>query len=175
MQVSCPTCFCSFPVEAGLNDRHARRVADAIAKVPGGVAEQVLRYAGLFRRPEALLDWTQAVNIITRIGRMIEEGEIHRGGMRIPAPPPIWREAIEEMLARRDGLDLPLTSDGYLKKVVREKATERFNAGKEDDARRRTAGTEVPRDNAAAERAADEAHFKRLGALLDREGIGGKK
>lgn len=157
MQTTCPCCFCSFPIEAGLNDRHARRVADAIAKVPGGLAEQVLRYAGLFRRPDSLLDWSQAVNIITRISRMIEEGEIHRAGMRIPAPPKIWREAVEEMLGRRDALDLPLTSDGYLKKVVREKASQRLEEQKERTARNRPT---VSRDTCAVENGEEEERPK---------------
>lgn len=168
MQVTCPTCFSCYPVEAGLNDPAARRVTDAIAAVPAQLGGYVLRYAGLFRSPERLLDWQRALNIVTRISRMIDEGEIHRGGMRIPAPPEIWREAIEEMLGRRDALDLPLTSDGYLKKVVREKASARLEAQNEAGARARS---DVSRDVRASERAADEEHFKRLGELLDREGI----
>ena len=171
MQVTCPTCFSRYPVEAGLNDQDARRVADAIAAVPAGLGGLVLRYAGLFRSPERLLDWQRAVNIVTRVSRMIDEGEIHRGGMRIPAPPEIWQAAIEEMLGRRDGLDLPLTSDGYLKKIVREKASQRLEEQKETGAR----GRGVSRDTCAAEDAADKRHFKRLGELLEREGIGVKK
>jgi len=137
MQVTCPTCFARYPVEAGMNDQDARRVADAIAAVPAGLGGLVLRYAGLFRSPDRLLDWSRAVNIIERVSRMIAEGEIRRAAARAPATPAIWQEALEQMLGRRDGLDLPLTSDGYIKKVVFEIASKRAEERKDTTARSR--------------------------------------
>ncbi len=157
-------CSARWAIEAGLNDACARRAVLAAAQLPQATGPLVIRYAGLFRRPDCALDWVQAAQIIERIGALIARGEIRRAQACARAPVAVWREALEQMLTRRAGLDLPLTGDGYLTSVVFALAAARDEREHHGVAQERTSSS-------AAERS-DAAGMQRLDDLLKREGIG---
>jgi hypothetical protein len=156
MQVTCPVCCARWAIESGLNDATARRAVLAAARLPVNLGELIIRYCALFRRADCGLDWGTALRIIERMSAAIADADV-------AATPEMWREALEQMLGRRDMLDLPLTGDAYVLSIVRAKARAGAEITKHADAQARTTHD--------SEAEADARGMQRLNALLAREGL----
>lgn len=118
MQLTCPCCSARFPIEAALTDEAARQAVAAALKIPPPLGELVLRYIALFRPVKRALSWDRAARLLSELGEQIQRGQVSRDGRDWPAPLEAWRYALEQMLATRDKLTLPLKSHGYLYEVV---------------------------------------------------------
>lgn len=118
MQLTCPCCFARFAIEAALTDDDARRAVAAALKMPAPLGDLVLRYIGLFRAPKRALSWDRAARLIEELLAPMQAGRIERHGRVWAAPLEAWKAALTEMLDRRDKLQLPLKSHGYLFEVV---------------------------------------------------------
>lgn len=123
MIVTCPCCHARYAIEAGLNDDAARQAVAAASKLPGQLGDLVLRYIALFRPEKRALSWDRAARLLTEISDMIQAGRIERHGRLWAAPVEAWRDAITEMLNRRDKLTLPLDGHGYLLAIIEGRAS----------------------------------------------------
>lgn len=147
MQITCPCCFARFAIEAALTDDDARRAVAAALKMPAPLGELVLRYIGLFRPAKRALAWDRAAALIDALLLPIQAGRVERHGRMWAAPVDAWRVAFNEMLDRRDKLQLPLKSHGYLFEIVMAQANKteaRIERQAEEEKNRRT-----HRDNGA--------------------------
>ena len=150
MVVTCPCCFARFAIEAALTDDDARRAVAAALKMPAPLGELVLRYIGLFRPAKRALAWDRAAALIDALLLPIQAGRVERHGRVWAAPLDAWRAALTEMLDRRDKLQLPLKSHGYLFEIVTAQANKteaRIEQDAEDQKHRRAhrdSGTPVP-------------------------------
>lgn len=118
MQLTCPVCGARCPVEAHLSDESARRTMAAALKMPAPLGDLTLRYLGLFRPRNRALTWDRAERILSELLAPIERGSLDRRGRVWPAPMDYWRAALEQILAARDKITLPLKSHGYLYEII---------------------------------------------------------
>ncbi len=122
VQFTCPCCHARYALEAALSDDDARRAVAAALKMPAPLGDLILRYIGLFRAPKRALSWDRAARLIEELLAPMQAGRIERHGRTWAAPLEAWKAAIEQMLAQRDRLTLPLKSHGYLFEIISSQA-----------------------------------------------------
>lgn len=118
MQLTCPACATRYPIEAALTDEAARQAVATALQLPAPLGDHLLRYLGLFRPAKRALAWDRAGRLLSELLEMIHAGRIERKGRSWAAPESAWLAALEQMLARRDRLDLPLSGHNYLLTIV---------------------------------------------------------
>lgn len=96
----------------------AREAVMAALEVPPPLGKLLLQYVGLFRPTKYALGFDRVASLLNELLPMLKENVIERNGITYPAPLPYWREAIEQMLAARERLVLPLKSHGYLLEII---------------------------------------------------------
>lgn len=118
MQITCPCCFARYAIEAALTDDAARQAVAAALKLPAPLGDLMLRYMAFFRPSKRALSWDRAAKLLNELIDPIQAARVERHGRAWPAPLHYWREALEQMIQRRDKLQLPLKSHGYLFEIV---------------------------------------------------------
>jgi len=119
MKLICPECGATACAAAWSNDAEAREVLAAIVKLPPQIAANILPYLGLFRPGKRALAWKRARKIVGDLVALTASGHVQiQGKAARKCPPAIWAQAMEDMAARRDRLQLPLKNHNYLKHVA---------------------------------------------------------
>lgn len=118
MRLTCPCCGALNSIEALLADAQARAAVAAALQLPGGLGDRILRYVGLFRPAKNGLSWERAAKLLTELHDMIKAGEVSHDGISYAAPLMAWQLALDQMLAGRDKLALPLKTHGYLVSII---------------------------------------------------------
>lgn len=135
MNLTCPCCGGRFSIEAALTDEAARTAVAAALKLPAPLGDLLLRYLGLFRAQGRALSWDRTTRLLRELLEPIQAAQVRRHGRTWPAPLDYWRQALEQMLERREQLQLPLKSHGYLFEIVAgmaSKAEGRAEASREE-------------------------------------------
>lgn len=114
----CPDCGTVRPITEYLSEARARQALHAALKLDPRLADPLLEYLLLFAPPGRKLAANKLVRLLTELGDMVGAGQVTRGHMTYATPTDYWRMGLEEMIARRDRLTLPLKSHGYLQEVV---------------------------------------------------------
>lgn len=137
MKTRCPGCGAEMSVDVLLANEDAGATMRALLDAtPLGRA--IYRYLGLFRPAARGLTWDRARALVEEILPAIAAGRVERAGRVYAAPEPAWIAAIEQMLAQRDTLRLPLKSHGYLLEIIAagaERAESRAETGRERERR----------------------------------------
>lgn len=167
MQLTCPCCFARFSIEAALTDDAARKAVAAALKLPAPLGDLILRYLAFFRPSKRALSWDRAAKLLNELVEPIQAARVERHGRAWPAPIEYWREALEQMLDRRDKLQLPLKSHGYLFEIVAglaSKAEGRAETATEQQKRhpQRQAGSHPVAVGKLVDPARVEGHLERL-------------
>lgn len=149
MRLTCPCCGAQVSAEAWQNDVTVRQFLAALEKLPGRVRDLALPYLGLFRRAGGRegsacgsrgLAWPRALRLLLDLAALVDPGTVHwEGGEERPAPPYLWADALDAVLARRPKA---LENHNYLRRVAWEMA-ERLAGQAErarEDARRQADG-----------------------------------
>ena len=118
MKLSCPGCGAVFSLDALIGMEGARDAVMAAMILPAPIGAQIMRYIGLFRPAKRNLSFDRAANLLNELLPMIEAAKIERNGRIWSAPQVYWKQAIEEMLSKRDTLSLPLKTHGYLLAII---------------------------------------------------------
>lgn len=121
MQMQCPCCGEQFPFEAGFADADGKQLAALFAKLDPKLGRAVLNYLRLFSPAKRSLRMTRAIRLVEELLALVEAGVVQRDARTAeskPAPPRLWTAGIEQMIAQRDRLSLPLESHNYLRAVV---------------------------------------------------------
>lgn len=121
MQMQCPCCGEQFPFEAGFADADGKQLAALFAKLEPKLGRAVLNYLRLFSPAKRGLRMTKAIRIVEELLAVVESGQVQRDARTTeskPAPPRLWAAGIEQMIAQRDRLSLPLENHNYLRAVV---------------------------------------------------------
>lgn len=121
MQIQCPCCGEQFPFEAGFADADGKKLAALFAKLDPKLGRAVLNYLRLFNPAKRGLRMTKAIRIVEELLDLVESGQVQRDARTNeskPAQPRLWTAGIEQMIAQRDRLSLPLDSHNYLRAVV---------------------------------------------------------
>lgn len=118
MNITCPCCAARYSIEAAFTDDAARAAVAAALKLPAPLGEQVLRYIALFRPAQRALSWDRATKLLEELQVAISTAQVQRHGRAWAAPLDTWKTALDEVLARRGQLQLPLKTHGYLFEIV---------------------------------------------------------
>ena len=120
MKGVCQSCGAVAPLEWFLADGKYKHCLSVMATIPREVAPVTVRYLGLFRPASGrAMSPDKTVRILGEIAALVTAGHVQvKGKVARPCPARIWAEAMEQMLAQRDALDLPMASHGYLLKVA---------------------------------------------------------
>lgn len=121
VRITCPSCGTDYPVEAGLVEGDAKRLGAVLAGMEPVLGRAALQYLHLFKPPKTTLRLSRAVKLLAELADLVDPGTVcrdERSGMRRPATPATWAAGIEQMLAQRDRLTLPLSQHNYLRQVV---------------------------------------------------------
>ena len=121
MRLTCPCCDTEFPIEAGFSEADGKRFAALVAELEPALGRAVLAYLRLFKPNKTALRLSRATRIVDELMMLVRAGTVcrdERAGMRRPADQTVWAAGIEQMLAAREGLSLPLDNHNYLRAVV---------------------------------------------------------
>ncbi len=119
MKLVCPECGATASASSWVNDAEVREVLAAVVKLPGPVAAGCLPYLGLFRPGSRALAWKRARTLVAELSALVSPGHVQiQGKVARPCPPSLWVRAMDEMVARRDRLQLPVKNHNYLRQIA---------------------------------------------------------
>lgn len=121
MQLTCPCCSEQFPFEAGLADAEGKQLAALFADMPTKLATAVLSYLRLFSPAKRSLRMSKASRLVSDLKQLVEAGSVTRDARTSDArraTPALWVAGIEQVIAQREKLTLPLENHHYLRVVV---------------------------------------------------------
>lgn len=78
----------------------------------------LVRYLGLFAPEKRELSFDRIARLLEELVPPIKAAQIERNGRSWPAPIDYWVQALETMLAKREHLQLPLKTHGYLLEII---------------------------------------------------------
>lgn len=119
--VTCPSCSATLSLDALLGHQGARDALLALANLHASNARlqmTALRYCGLFAPAKQVMRLDRIATLLEELGALFRAGRVEHRGRSWPAPLDYWITGMEDMLAKRDTLTLPLKSHGYLKTIV---------------------------------------------------------
>lgn len=118
MKTSCPACGAAFSLDALLGNDGAREAVMAALAIPAPLGKLLVQYLALFRPAQRQLSFDRVANLLNELLPMIAAARIERSGRTWSAPQDYWAMALNEMIAKRDNLTLPLKSHGYLLAII---------------------------------------------------------
>ena len=145
MQLCCPTCGTEFPIEAGWAEADGKRLGVLLAGFEPAVGRAAVGYLRLFKPTKTALRIAKATRLLEELSALVASGRVcrdERCGLERPAKPAHWAAGMEQMLAQRDRLSLPLDNHNYLRAVVfglADAADAAAERAREDSARNRSA------------------------------------
>lgn len=131
MQLTCPACGAVASLDVLLQHEEARNAVAAAMQVSAPLAALLLRYLALFRPAKRQLTLDRVARLLQELLPDLQAARVTRNGKTFAAPVDVWKAAIEQMLAGRDALRLPLKNHGYLYSVIAGMG-ERFEAAAEE-------------------------------------------
>jgi len=110
----CPVCQAKFPIEAGINDAHARQAIATAIKLPPPLGDHILRYMALFAPQSRAITMDRLARLLNELTDQITSGELKRDGRRYKTSTEVWAAGLQEVLDGRDRWRLPLKTHGLL-------------------------------------------------------------
>lgn len=141
MRATCPDCGAQAHLASFFVEDEGKRLAATFAAMQPDLARSVLGYLSLFKPAKTALRLGRAAKIAQEVADLVAAGSVcrdERSGVRRKAAASHWAAGIDQMLAQRASLTLPLESHGYLKAVVyglADKADAAAERQREDDAK----------------------------------------
>lgn len=118
MKFICPNCHETLSLAALIEHDAARDAVRLALEFPAPLAKQMLQYVSLFKPAQRALSMDRFAKIISELIPMISAAQVEYKGRSWSAPQLYWAQAFDAVWASRSGLTLPLTSHGYLIKVI---------------------------------------------------------
>ena len=118
MKLSCPSCGAIASLDVLIGHEGARDAVMVALKLPAPLGKLLIQYLTLFRPASRQLSMDRVASLLGDLLPSIEAAKIERSGRLWAAPVDSWKIALEEILAKRDKLTLPLKSHGYLLEIL---------------------------------------------------------
>ncbi|TNG91335.1 hypothetical protein FHQ28_08605 [Pasteurellaceae bacterium USgator11] len=118
MKVKCSACGALHSLDSLIANQSASEAVNAALLVSGELGEALIRYLGLFRPLKSSLTFERVATLLNELTPMIQQGKVSRDGREHDAPVQVWVHAINQMLASRTMLKLPMKSHGYLLEII---------------------------------------------------------
>jgi len=118
MKTSCPACGAVSSLDSLLGHEGARDAVMVALALPAPLGKLLVQYVALFRPASRNLSMDRLASLLGELQPMIDAARIERSGRIWSAPQDYWAMALNEMIAKRDNLTLPLKSHGYLLAII---------------------------------------------------------
>ena len=101
--LSCPVCGTELDLAVLFSHEHDQRALARLAAVSIPLGGRVLQYLALFTPPKQRLTAAKKIKLILQLLPDLERQAITHKGRDWAVPLPAWAQAIDQMLAARDG------------------------------------------------------------------------
>lgn len=128
----CMICGYRAPITAFLEAAGNVDLVPEFIKIPQELQTPFCRYLALFKPSSGRqLQPSKSLRLTKEMVALVSKGYVsRRGKVDRPCPPSVWVRGIEKMLEQVDGLELPMETHNYLRKVVYQLA-DQADAGRE--------------------------------------------
>lgn len=114
MRLTCPACGAEYTLDVLIAHEGAREALVEAMGLNLSLGKRLVQYLSLFRPPKRQLTMDRVASILKEISPAIKAARITRNGRDWAIPQESWAWALEEIVAKKDKLTLPLRSHGYL-------------------------------------------------------------
>lgn len=114
MRLTCPACGAEFTLDVLIAHDGAREALVEAMGMNLTMGKRLVQYLALFRPAERQLTMDRVAKILREIAPAIKAAQIERHGRVYVVPKESWEWALDEIVAKKDKLSLPLKSHGYL-------------------------------------------------------------
>ena len=114
MRLTCPACGAEFTLDVLIAHDGAREALLEAMGMNLTMGKRLVQYLALFRPPERQLTMDRVAKLLREISPLIKSAQIERHGRAYAVPRESWEWALDEIVAKKDKLSLPLKSHGYL-------------------------------------------------------------
>ena len=119
MNTDCPVCGTCFSLDTLIEHEEAREVNRKIYAINERLERPLIKYMGLFRPAKTRrLSFSRMASLLNELLPGIQSQQISRNGNIYSVPPEAWIWGVEQVLAVRQTLTLPLKGHGYLYEVL---------------------------------------------------------
>lgn len=118
MQLNCPACGATFSLDVIIGHDGARDAVLVALQLPAPLGKSLIQYIALFRPAQRALSMDRLAKLLNELLPMISKAQIERNGTHYAAPVAYWQQALDDMVAQRSKLTLPLKSHGYLLTII---------------------------------------------------------
>lgn len=128
----CMICGYLAPITTFLEAAGNGELVPEFIKLPQELQAPFCKYLALFKPTSGRqLQPSKSLRLTKEMVALVSKGYVsRRGKVDRPCPPSVWVRGIEKMLEQVDGLELPMESHNYLRKVVYQLA-DQADAGRE--------------------------------------------
>ena len=143
MRLTCPACGAEFTLDVLIAHEGAR---EALAEAMGMnlvLGKKLVQYLALFRPPERQLTMDRVAKLLKELSPCIKAAQIYRNGRPWVVPLESWSWGLEEIVAKKSKLSLPLKSHGYLFEMLIAAADKVEGAAEQASENRRRGATAI--------------------------------
>ncbi|HEY8710738.1 MAG TPA: hypothetical protein VIM34_22400, partial [Burkholderiaceae bacterium] len=118
MRLTCPACGAEYTLDVLIAHEGAREALVEAMGMNAVLGKRLMQYLSLFRPPKRQLTMDRVAKILKEISPAIAARQIERNGRIWPIPLESWTWALDEIVAKKERLTLPLKSHGYLYEML---------------------------------------------------------
>jgi len=118
MRMNCPACGAEFTLDVLIAHEGAREALVEAMGMNLTLGKLLVQYLALFRPPKRQLTMDRVAAILREISRDIKAAQITRHGRVWAVPLESWKWGLEEIVAKKANLTLPLKSHAYLHQML---------------------------------------------------------
>jgi hypothetical protein len=118
MRLNCPACGAEFTLDVLIAHDGAREALVEAMGMNLVLGKLLVQYLGLFRPAKRQLTMDRVASILKELAPDIKAAQITRHGRVWAVPLDDWKWALEEIVAKKTNLTLPLKSHGYLYQML---------------------------------------------------------
>lgn len=121
MQLQCPCCAATFPIEAGFVEIDGKKLAALTGELQPALAKAALLYLRLFSPAKSALKNSKAIKLLDSLIALIKAGTVTndaRTNETKPATMEMWLAGLEQVTEQFSSLTLPLKNHNYLRAIV---------------------------------------------------------
>ncbi|OFJ46409.1 hypothetical protein BA896_021895 [Janthinobacterium lividum] len=112
--MACPACGAEFTLDVLIAHDGAREALVEAMGLNLSLGKRLVQYLSLFRPAKRQLTMDRVASLLKEVSPSIKAARITRNGRDWVIPQESWAWALEEIVAKKDKLTLPLKSHGYL-------------------------------------------------------------
>ncbi|UYZ84319.1 hypothetical protein MTZ49_01685 [Entomomonas sp. E2T0] len=121
IQIQCPCCAATFPLEAGFVEVDGKKLAALTGELQPALAKAALLYLRLFSPAKSALKNSKAIKLLDSLIILIKAGTVTndaRTNETKPATMEMWLAGLEQVTEQYSSLTLPLKNHNYLRAIV---------------------------------------------------------